>query len=229
MSNLETAKSAEQLAFDLAKALQFTLPDLRAFRRGILPVASCQILLKTALQPIFKSVVISVGSSIALAYLTGSSQHSSLTQKYVDLFSHILNFQEFAQTQGWFIALICVVGGLASVGSSVYLLTRIKINLLADIVAKQVSSFDGRVTDREQETPGATKRDALPDYYFETKMCSFLVNRRAFLAIDSGGLYRVYYLPRSQTLVAIEPALLAREADERERKLKETSAVPSTI
>ena len=229
MQNLETARSAEQLAFDLAKALQFTLPDLRSFRRGILPAVSCQVLLSRAVQPLFKSAAVTLGPLIVLAYITSSSHHCSLSEGLLILVSHILQIREFAETEGWFMTVIYALGGLGLLGLGIYFATRIQIDLLADILGKTVKSFDGRVTAREQENAGSTKRDALPDYYFETKLCSFLVNRRAFLAIDSGGLYRVYYLPMSKTLVAIEPTVLAKEAEEKEQKLRERPVAPSTI
>ena len=229
MQNLETARSAEQLAFDLAKALQFTLPDLRAFRRGILPAASCQVLLGRALQPLFKSAAVTLGPLIALAYVTSSSHHCSLSDGLLILMSRIVSIRDFAQTEGLFMTVVYVLGGLGLLGLGVYFATRIQLDLLADILAKQVRFYDGRVTAREQDKRSSTKGDALPDYYFETKLCSFLVNRRAFVAIDSGGLYRVYYLPLSKILVAIEPTVLAKEAEEKELQARERPVAPSTI
>ena len=225
MQNLETVRSAEQLAFDLAKALQFTLPDLRSFRRGILPAASCQVLMGKVLEPLFKSAAVTLVPLFALAYSTSNSHHCSLSDGLIILISSVTDVKGLAETQGWFWTVLYLLAGLGLLGAGVYFATRIPLDLMADIIAKRVRCFDGRVTAREVDKPASTKGDKLPDYFFETKQCTFPVNRRAFLAIDSGGAYRVYYLPLSRTLVAIEPTVLAKEAEEREQKAKERPAV----
>lgn len=214
MDQSETVRSAEQLGFDLAEALQFSIADLRAFRRGVLPAASCHVLIGKVLAPVAKSAALTLVPLFALAFLISSSENCSLSQGLVMLFSNIGNGKEFAAAEGWFRTVLFAAVGVTLLAFGIYYATRIPIDLLGDIVVKKVRSFDGRVTSREEDK-SAGKPDDVVDYYFEMRQCKFAVNRRAFLAIDSGGAYRVYYLPRSRTLVAIEPTVLVKEAEEK--------------
>ena len=228
MEHFDTVRSAEQLGFDLAKAFHFSVTDLRSFRKGILPITSCQVLFQKVVRPLFTSAALTLVPLFGVAYLVSSSHHCSISDGLLIIFSSIRHIQELAENEGWFRTVLYFVLGLGLVGFGGYYATRIPMDLLGDILAKQVKCIDGRVTAREIEKTGR-KRDELPDYFFEMKQCTFPVDRRAFVAIDSGGAYRVYYLPRSRTLVAIEPSVLAREAEEKEQKLKERPVVHGAI
>jgi hypothetical protein len=219
MEHLETVRSAEQLGFDLAKALQFSVTDMRAFRKGILPATSCQVLFSRVLSPLLKSAALTLLPLFAVAFLISSSHHSSLSEGVLLFFSRIGHIQDLAETEGWFRTVLYFVVGLVLLGLGVRQALLFPLGLLGDILAKRVRNLDGRVKAREEEKDVGKKRDDVVNYYFEMKQTSFQVNRRAFLAIDSGGAYRVYYLPRSRTLVAIEPSVLAKEAEEKEQNL----------
>ena len=106
---------------------------------------------------------------------------------------------------------------------------RTLLDLFADILTKRVRIFEGRVASREEDHTGLSKRDDTILYYFDTKICRFKVDRRTFLALDTGGAYRVYYLGRSKTLVAMEPAVLAQEAEQKEEKLKQPTVIEGSI
>ena len=229
MEHLETVRSAEQLGFDLTRAMQFSIADLRAFRRGILPAASGQVLLNRVVGPLLKSAAVTLLPLFGIAFLISSSRHSSISEGLLTLFSNIAHVREFAETEGWFRTVLYFLGGLTLLGFGAYYATRIPLDLLADILAKRVRTLDGRVTAREEEKGAPNKRDEVINYYFEMRQCTFQVERRAFLAIDSGGSYRVYYLPRSRTLVAMEPSVLAKEAEEKEQKSKERPVAHGAI
>lgn len=229
MEHPETVRSAEELGFDLAKVLQFSITDLRLFRRSILPASSGQVLFRKVVGPLLKSAVVTLLPLFAVAFLISSSRHCSLSDGLLVLFSTMGHLQEFAETEGWFRTVLYSLSGLTLLGLGAYHATHIPLDLLADILAKRVRSLDGRVTAREEELHVGKKRDDVVNYYFEMKHSTFKVNRRAFLTIDSGGAYRVYYLPRSRTLVAIEPIMLAKEAEEKEQKLKEGQVAHAAI
>src|SRR5260370_818667 len=98
----ETVRSAEQLGFDLARALQFSIADLRAFRKGILPAASFQVLFSKVVRPLLRSAAVTLVPLFAVAFLISSSRHCSLSEGLLILFSDIGHVKEFAETEGWF-------------------------------------------------------------------------------------------------------------------------------
>jgi hypothetical protein len=132
--------------------------------------------------------------------------------------------KNFAEEHGWFRTVLYGVGALGLLGLGAYYASRIPIDVFADILEKRVRMSEGRVMAREEEKLVRGKRDDITIYYFEMKERTFQVSRQTFLALDAGGLYRVYYLPRSMRLVAIEPRVLAKEAEDMEKKRVSSSA-----
>ena len=221
----ETVRSPEQIAFDLAKAMQFSLPDLRSARKGILPLSSFQPLFKKVLRPLVKAAGFTLIPLMTAAYLASPSH--KISEGLVIVFSILGNIKEFAADHGWLRTILYIMGILVSVGFGVYNATKIPLDIVGDMLAKRVRAAEGRVTVREEDKKG--KRDTVTIYYFQMKERSFQVSRKAYLALDDGGSYRVYYLPRSQTLVAIEPTVLAKEAEEKEQRIQSEQEAPSTI
>ncbi len=229
MDHSDTVRSPEQLGFDLARALQFSVADLKTFRKGILPTSSCQVLLGKVIQPILKAAAFTLLPLFGAAYYLGMAHNGSIADGLTTLFSSVSHVKELAEEQGWFRTVLYFLAALGFLGVGVYYALRIPLDLLGDIIAKRVKVMDGRVKAREEEKNAGKKRDDVITYYFEMRQCTFEVGRLACRALDSGGAYRVYYLPRSRTLVAIEPSLLAKEAEEQELKRKEQSVAPGVI
>ncbi len=211
----QEVRSAHQVACDLGKSLRCSDADLLLLRQGILPAASWNLLLGKVLQPLVKSGILTLAPLLAAAFLASSSHHCSLSEGLPIVISEIRHMGDLVETEGWFRTILYAATGLALLGFGIYYATRIPLDLLADVLAKRVRSVEGRVTAREEERKVRGKRDEVTYYLFEMKEGAFSVSRATFLALDSGGPYRVYYLPRSRTLVGIEPSALAREADER--------------
>jgi len=223
----ETVRSAEQVAFDLGKALNFSVSDMPLYRKGILPAASCQPLLHSVIQPLLKSAGFTLLPLFVAAMIASSSRHASLSDGLLYIFSTVFQMRDFASENGWFKTILYVAAGLTLLGFGIYFATRIPLDLLADVMAKRVRMAEGRVTSREEEK--STSRDDFSFYYFEMKEHKFQVSRATFVALDSGGLYRVYYLPRSHRLAAIEPAVLGKEAEEKEKRLSTPSVAEPAI
>lgn len=229
MTNFDTIRSAEQICDDLAKAFGFSVADLPAYRDGALPGQARQFLLGKVVKPLLISAALTLLPLFIAAYLTSSSHSCSLSEGLLIVLSMVGHIRDLAETDGWFRAILYFAGGLALLGLAVYYATRIPAALLADLIAKRVRSVEGRVSAREEEKHVRGKRDEVTVYHFDMKVRTFDVSRRAFQALDSGGAYRVYYLPRSQTLVAVEPSVIAREAEEKARKRSATPVVPDLI
>ncbi|MGA2600632.1 MAG: hypothetical protein ABSH09_27005 [Bryobacteraceae bacterium] len=219
MKRPDIIRTAEEVGLDLAKGLQFSIEDLQSYRKGILPARSFLVLLRKVAEPALIAAALILLPLFAAAYFSSSSQGVSLAAGFGIVINAATHIKETADSSGWFRTILYFVGGLGCAGAAVYYATKIPLALYFDVLAKQVWIADGRVTAREEEKPAKGKRDEVITYYFDMKDKRFEVPRIAFNAIDTGGAYRVYYLPRSGVLVAIEPSTLAREAEERERRL----------
>ena len=222
----EFVRSAEQVSFDLGKATQCSQSDLAAARKGILPISCCQPLLGNVLRPLSKSAAL-ILAPFVVAGFAGSSH--SIVGGFSAVFSTLGNLSGFAEDHGWFRTIMYVKAILVSVGWGIYYATKIPMDMVLDMLGKRVRVAEGRVTTREEDKKVRGKRDEVTFYYFHLKEKSFTVSRKAFQAIDDGGSYRVYYLPRSQMLVAIEPTVLAKEAEERELQRGAAQAAPDII
>ena len=218
MKRPDIIRTAEEVSIDLAKGLQFSFDDLRSFRKGILPAWSCQLLLRKVLTPVLTAAALIVVPLFGAAYFSSSSQQVSIFDGLAIVVTAVGHIKDMADSSGWFRTILYFVVGIGCVGSSFYYLTKVPLALFFDILAKQVRISEGRVNAREEEKAG--KRDEVITYYFDMKDRRFEVPRPAFNALDGGGAYRVYYLPRSGMLVAIEPTSLAKEAEEKGRRLE---------
>lgn len=213
MQYVETVRSPQQVAFDLGNALAFSMAELKAYRQGILPPLRLQTLLGRVLKPLLLSACLTLLPLLACAYLTSRSHDCSWSEGLNIVFSNVLHLRDVAAVDGWFRVILYVAGGLLFLGLGCYQASRIPLDLLSDALSKQVLCAEGRVSAREEEKLGRGKRDEVVKYIFEMKEHVFEVSRRAFLALDNGGLYRVYFLPRSNTLLAIEPSVLAKDSE----------------
>ncbi len=222
----EFVRSAEQVSSDLGKAMQCSPSDLAAARQGILPISCFQPLLRKVLRPLIKSAVLILAPFLVAAF-AGSSH--TIVGGFTAVFTTLGSLPDFAEEHGWFRTILYVKAILGSVGFGVYCATKIPMDVVVDMLGKRVRIAEGRVTTREEDKKVRGKRDEVTFYYFHLKERSFPVSRKAFQAIDDGGSYRIYYLPRSQTLVAIEPTVLAREAEEKELQSRAAQAAPDTI
>jgi hypothetical protein len=80
--------------------------------------------------------------------------------------------------------------------------------MLRDLYAGVVYMEYGRVETEQGEKKKRGQPDGIVRYYYRLRDSEpFEVTRQAFDAIDSGGLYAVYYVPRSRIIVAVEPRM----------------------
>jgi len=199
---------------DLAKAMQFSLGDISSVRKGILPIASFQPLMLKVIRPMIKAFAVILVPWLTAAYLLSPSH--KIPEGLGTIFSMFGNMPDFVEEHGLFRTIILIKSLLVSAGLSVFWFMKVPLDLVRDVLGKRVKWAEGRVTTREEDKKIRGKRDEVSFYYFHLKEKQFQVSRKAYLAIDEGGSYRVYFLPRSQTLIAIEPAILAKEAEEKE-------------
>jgi len=229
MDHHDNVRSAEQIAFDLAKAMQFSLADLHTARKGVLPLATFQPLLGTVLKPLVRASGFILIPWVLAAYFASSHNNCSIFQGLAIVFSNLAHLPDFAAEHGVLRTILYVKAIFLPTGYGIYCATKVPFDLVRDMLGKRVRSAEGRVTVREEDKKVPGKRDEVSFYYFHMKEKAFQVSRKAFLAIDNGGSYRAYFLPRSNTLVAIEPSILAREAEEKEMQSRAEHEAPGMI
>jgi len=80
--------------------------------------------------------------------------------------------------------------------------------LIRDLVAGVVYMTCGRVEIEQGENRKRGLPDGIVRYYYRLRDNEvFEVSRQAYDVIDDGGLYAVYYLPRSRVVVSVEPRM----------------------
>ena len=94
---------------------------------------------------------------------------------------------------------------LAGLLFGLYLVSRFPFALYFDLLDGTVFTKEGRIVAREEQTLRANGRDPVEKYFLDMKADRFEVNLAAFRAVENGGMYLVYLLPRSQVLIALEP------------------------
>ena len=90
--------------------------------------------------------------------------------------------------------------------------SRFPFALYFDILDGTVFVQEGRLIAREEQTLRPNGRDPIEKYFLDMKADRFQVNLAAFRAVESGALYLVYLLPRSQVLVSLEPKITKQQA-----------------
>jgi hypothetical protein len=70
---------------------------------------------------------------------------------------------------------------------------------VADVLGGQVRTVAGKVIGEANSSGESTT------YYYKVDKLKFRVPAHAYTALVSGMSYRIYYTPRSKTLVSIEP------------------------
>jgi hypothetical protein len=85
-------------------------------------------------------------------------------------------------------------------------LFRFPFRLLADMLGGRVYEFSGKISTFEEEGKRKGEPDGITHYYYRLPNDWVVEVRKAeYEALDPGGVYRLYYLPRSRAVVAVEP------------------------
>jgi len=198
-------RSKEQVLSDLAKALHFSPETLEINRKGRL--ASEQIK-RLAVRCVRSALLISIFLFLPLflwMVLTSAREQVPLLSAAPLLFKDLLHLGDSAEAHGRFGALLRLVTVLGGFAIGIYLLYRFPFALYFDLLDGTVFAREGRIVAREEQTLRSNGRDPVEKYFFDMKTDRFDVNLAAYKAVENGGLYRVYLLPRSQVLVSLEP------------------------
>ena len=203
----EQWRSKQQILRDLAKAFRFSANSLEANRRGKLAPEQ----LRSTFLELVRPLVFGAGCVLApLALWTVMvmmDRRTSPSESFSYVISCMISPANVFETLGYFKATIAALATLAGLIGGVWFFKRFSIGLYFDLLEHTVVIREGRVESSEHEVLRKSGKDPLEQYYFHHKNEKFPVSRQAFLAIDCGAAYYIYFLPRSRRLVAVEPKI----------------------
>ena len=209
-------RSSEQVLYDLSKALHFSPDTLEINRKGRV---SSQQIKRLAVRCIRHSFLTSIFLFLPLflwTALTSAREQAPFLSAAPILFNDLLHLSDSIEAHGRFGALFRVGTILGGLAIGLYMVSRFPFALYFDLLDGAVFVREGRIVAREEQTLRSNARDPVEKYFFDMKTERFEVNFAAYKAIENGGMYLVYLLPRSQVLVSLEPKVA-------------TSAEPSAV
>jgi len=202
-----TYRSKERVSADLAKALKFSLESLAENRKGKLSTAQAADLRSGLVQKGALAVAMAVFPFLAWTAVTGSTEQVSFLQAFPLFVQQLLHLGDLAETVGKMGIVMRVGSLLLGLALSAVVMTKFSVHLLFDLIDGSVVAREGRVVAREEQTLRENGRDPIEKYFFSMKNDYYRVSLAAFRALENGSIYLIYVLPRSNTLVAIEPKL----------------------
>jgi hypothetical protein len=197
-------RTKEQVLVDLSKALSFSAASLESNRTGKLSAEQWSSMFGRFLREVLGTAAWLVGPFGIWSLLIAYSRGISLPSAVQTIFTLALHPKEMFG-DGWMKPAFCIVATLACIGVGFWRASRISFGLYFDLLERAVVSKEGRVEAREDQVFRKSGRDPIEKYYFDMKDERFVVNLQAFRAIEQGAAYRLYVLPRSRKLIAIEP------------------------
>jgi len=208
----EQWRSKQQILRDLAKAFRFSAHSLEANRRGKL--ASEQV--RTTFLELIRPLVFGVGCVLAplsmWTIMVMLDRHSNPSESFAYVISCMSSPANLWETLGYFRTTVAGIATLGGVIGGFWFARRFSMALYFDLLEHTVVIREGRVESSEHEVLRKNGKDPLEEYYFHHKNEKFPVSRKAYLALDCGAAYYIYFLPRSRRLVAVEPKIRPDDA-----------------
>lgn len=208
----EQWRSKEQILRDLAKAFNFSANSLEANRQGKL--AGDQI--RSAFLEVVRPLIFAAGCVLAplsvwtvIGMLNG---RGSSSESFAYVLTSIMSPADPWRELGAFKTIVAAIATIGGVVGGALFASRFSMALYFDLLDHTVMIREGRVESSEHEVLRKSGKDPLERYYFHYKSEKFPVSRKAFLALDCGAAYYIYFLPRSRRLVAVEPKIRASDS-----------------
>lgn len=198
-------RTKEQVLKDLSKAFHFSNHSLEQNRKGKLAADQFLPMLIQFLRPLGLAAGCIVAPFLAWSLLIAYSGNTAFSDAVGIVFSKALHPLDLVEELGLIRSIAIIKATLGCIGFGIYKAMGISFAMYFDLIERAVIVKEGRIEGREEQIFRAGGRDPLEYYYFDMKTQRFDVTREAYLAIDSGAAYVVYMLPRSRTLVAVEP------------------------
>jgi len=198
-------RNQDQVLFDLSKALGFSPESLAANRQGRLSSEQFQQHFGRCISPLVMAIFFAALPILFWTGLTGMHEHLSFVAALSTLIGKLTHVGQMLDDEGKLSTVIKVASILAGLGFGAFTLTKFSPARYFDMLARDVVTREGRVIAREEQTMRPNGRDPIEQYFFDVKTERYDVNLAAYRALESGAMYLIYVLPRSGTLIALEP------------------------
>jgi hypothetical protein len=202
-----TFRSKEQVLYDLSKALPFSPESLQANRAGKISKEQKNQLSGRCIPPAVLTLVLAVAPFIIWTWITAGRQQLSLTDAFPALFKELTHVKDLLEAHGKMGGVVMLGSILGSLVMSVFMATRIPLQLYFDLLDGKVEAREGRVVAREEQENRPNGRDPIEKYFFSLRYLNMPVNLAAYRALEAGSVYIVYLFPRSEVLASIEPKM----------------------
>jgi len=198
-------RSNEQVLFDLSKALGFSPDSLAANRRGRLSAEQFRQHFGRCLSPLAMAIFFAALPILFWTGLAGFHQHVSFLAALSAFLGKLTHIPQMLDDDGKVSTIVTLGTVLGGLGFGAYNLAKFSPARYFDLLAREVVTREGRVIAREEQTMRSNGRDPIEKYFFDMKTDRYDVTFAAYRALESGAMYLVYVLPRSGTLIALEP------------------------
>ena len=200
-----TFRTREQVLTDLSKALKFSIQSLEKNRQGKLGADQFANLQAGLVQYGGLAFFMAIFPLAAWTMVTSSQEQVGFFQALPIFVQQLFHLGDLVDTVGKMGIVMRVGSLLLGLALAAVIMTKFSVGLLFDLMDGKVTAREGRVTAREEQTMRDNGRDPIEKYYYDMKVDRYPVNLAAYRAIENGSVYVAYLLPRSNTLVAIEP------------------------
>lgn len=200
-------RTKEQVLIDLSKALGFSPSSLTENRKGRLSNQQLRRLAGRCLKPGLLTMVFAVAPLLVWTSITANVEQLPFTDAFLALLNELAHVNDLFESHGKLGALIMLGSILISLGLAILMAWRFPFLLYLDLLDGKVEMREGRVVAREEQMNRPNGRDPIEKYFFCLRHLTVRVNLAAYRAIENGSIYFVYLLPRSETLVALEPKM----------------------
>jgi hypothetical protein len=200
-----TYRSKDQVLYDLSKALHFSPESLEANRQGRLSSEQAKYFAGRVIRPAGLMVICAAAPFLLSTSITAQKQGLSLAAAFPALLRQLIHVSDLFEADGKTLGAVVLASILICLGIAVYFAARVPWSLYLDLLDRKILATEGRVVAREDQVLRSSGRDPIERYFFSLRHLNFDVNLAAFRALENGSIYLVYLLPRSETLVSIEP------------------------
>jgi hypothetical protein len=225
----QTYRTKEQVLVDLAKALGFSAASLEANRQGKLTSEQIRQFALGVIQPAILTLVFAVAPFLIWAAMISSHGEVSLTEGLSIFVTRLMHLSQLVEANGKFGAFLRMASTVAGLVGAGFSASRFSVPLYFDLLGREVAKKEGRVVAREDQTLRASGRDPIEKFFFILKNDYYPVNLPAYRALETGSIYILYVMPRSNVLVSIEPKVDETEAaNEKPSSQSDDSSQPAS-
>jgi hypothetical protein len=200
-------RNKQQVLQDLSKALGFSPEALEANRKGRISGDQIKQHARGLISPVFLTLLFAVAPFLIWTWITAKRQQLPFENAFPVLLTSLTHVNDLFEAQGKIGGGIMIGSIVISLVLAVFMAMRVPLLLYFDLLDRKVEAREGRVVAREEQINRENGRDPIEKYFFSLRYLNMPVNLAAYRALEAGSVYIVYLLPRSETLVSIEPKM----------------------